>query len=88
MEQALEQRIRERAYEIWHAHGCAEGCADVHWLMAEQEVLSSSLPLATGRLPVLESGTPRKPEAARGKNRAARRASKSMKSSLLEASSS
>ena len=41
MEHTLEHRIRERAYEIWHAHGQADGMADEHWLAAEREVLSS-----------------------------------------------
>jgi len=40
MEHTLEHRIRERAYEIWHAHGRADGKADEHWLAAEREVLS------------------------------------------------
>jgi hypothetical protein len=38
---SLEQQIRQRAYEIWHAHGQADGRADEHWLAAEREVLSS-----------------------------------------------
>ena len=37
-DQSLENRIRERAYEIWIAHGCAHGHADQHWLAAEREV--------------------------------------------------
>lgn len=41
MEQTLEHRIRQRAYEIWHAHGQADGKADEYWLAAEREVLSS-----------------------------------------------
>jgi hypothetical protein len=41
MEQTLEHRIRERAYEIWHANGQADGKAHEHWLAAELEVLSS-----------------------------------------------
>jgi hypothetical protein len=40
MEQALEHRIRERAYEIWNAHGQIDGKAHDHWLAAEHEVLS------------------------------------------------
>ncbi len=38
MERSLEVRIRERAYEIWNAHGCPEGNADEHWLTAEREL--------------------------------------------------
>jgi hypothetical protein len=41
MEQTLEHRIRQRAYEIWHAHGRADGKANEHWLAAEHEVLAS-----------------------------------------------
>jgi Protein of unknown function (DUF2934) len=40
MEQSLEMRIRERAYEIWSAHGCPDGRADEHWLTAEREILT------------------------------------------------
>ena len=39
MEPALEQRIRERAYEIWNASGREDGRADEHWLSAERELL-------------------------------------------------
>jgi hypothetical protein len=39
----LEQRIRERAYEIWNADGRADGRANEHWLAAEREVLGSEL---------------------------------------------
>ena len=41
MQQTLEHRIRERAYQIWHANGQADGRANEHWLAAEREVLSS-----------------------------------------------
>jgi Protein of unknown function (DUF2934) len=42
MEPALEQRIRERAYEIWNATGREDGRADEHWLSAEREFLASA----------------------------------------------
>jgi hypothetical protein len=41
MEQSLEVRIRERAYEIWAAHGCPDGRADEYWLTAEREILTA-----------------------------------------------
>ena len=41
MEPALEQRVRERAYEIWNATGREDGRADEHWLSAERELLAS-----------------------------------------------
>jgi Protein of unknown function (DUF2934) len=37
-----ENRIRERAHEIWTAHGCIHGQADQHWLAAEREILTES----------------------------------------------
>jgi hypothetical protein len=42
MNKSLENRIRERAYEIWTAHGCMHGQAEQHWLAAEQEMLATS----------------------------------------------
>jgi hypothetical protein len=36
----LENRIRERAHEIWTAHGCIDGQADQHWRAAEHEILT------------------------------------------------
>ncbi len=42
MDQSLENRIRERAYEIWIAQGCVHGQADQHWLAAEREILAAS----------------------------------------------
>ncbi len=56
MEQTLEYRIRQRAYEIWHAHGQADGQADEHWLAAEREVLSS----LSAHAPALAPSTPAK----------------------------
>jgi hypothetical protein len=50
MEQALEHRIRERAYEIWNAHGQIDGKAHDHWLAAEHEVLSSLSVSAPARI--------------------------------------
>ena len=43
MDQSLEDRIRERAYEIWTAHGWVPGQAEQHWLAAEQEILTLAL---------------------------------------------
>ena len=42
MDHSLENRIRERAYEIWAAHGYVHGQADQHWLAAEREILAAS----------------------------------------------
>ena len=43
MEQVLEQRIRQRAYEIWDAVGRPQGACELHWLAAEREVLAASV---------------------------------------------
>jgi hypothetical protein len=50
MDQNLENRIRERAYEIWKAHGCIHGQADQHWLAAEREILMTSTATLTKNL--------------------------------------
>jgi hypothetical protein len=54
MEQALEERVRERAYEIWSATGRMHGHADEQWLAAEREVLAESL--STKSVPPRKSG--------------------------------
>jgi hypothetical protein len=33
-----EDRIKQRAYEIWEREGCPDGRGDVHWSMAAQEI--------------------------------------------------
>jgi Protein of unknown function (DUF2934) len=48
MNQPLEDRIRERAYEIWTAHGCIDGQADQHWLAAEREILARATSALVG----------------------------------------
>ena len=40
MDNALERRVRERAYEIWNTTGRPDGRAEQHWLLAEREVLA------------------------------------------------
>ena len=49
MDQSLEKRIRERAYEIWAAHGYVHGQADQHWLAAERDVLAASTAALAGK---------------------------------------
>jgi Protein of unknown function (DUF2934) len=41
--QDLEHAIREHAYHLWIADGRPEGNADVYWLSAQREILTSSL---------------------------------------------
>ena len=75
MKNTLEDRIRERAYAIWSAHGRIDGEADQHWLAAEREVLAT----LTAQIPAPIAGTTRKPRsrttptAAKPAARAARR---------------
>jgi len=45
----LENRIRERAYEIWTSRGCVHGQADQHWLAAEREILTPSTTTLPGK---------------------------------------
>jgi hypothetical protein len=34
----FEERVRQRAYELWEASGCPQGFDAEHWLQAEREV--------------------------------------------------
>ena len=59
--EVLEQRIRQRAYEIWDAVGRPEGDSHLHWLAAEREVLADSIgPVASATSPARPKPTPRK----------------------------
>jgi hypothetical protein len=64
MEPSLEQRIRERAYEIWNATGRGDGRADEHWLSAERELLATprvqpAAPKMDGRPKITTSHKPK-----------------------------
>jgi hypothetical protein len=60
MEPALEQRIRERAYEIWNATGREDGRANEHWLSAERELLASARRQpTTAKSKVMKSNKPK-----------------------------
>jgi hypothetical protein len=39
----LEEAIRERAYHLWIADGQPNGQAEVYWLNAQREILTTSL---------------------------------------------
>jgi hypothetical protein len=45
---SLEDRIRQRAHEIWTARGCIDGEADQHWHAAEREILTESTATPAG----------------------------------------
>jgi hypothetical protein len=38
----LEEAIRQRAYHLWIADGQPEGQADIYWLNAQREILTTS----------------------------------------------
>ena len=41
--QNLDEAIRQRAYHLWIADGQPDGQADLYWLSAQREVLTTSL---------------------------------------------
>jgi hypothetical protein len=41
--QNLEEAIRQRAYHLWTADGQPDGQADLYWLNAQREVLTTTL---------------------------------------------
>jgi len=49
MDANLNNRIRERAYEIWFAAGCRHGEAEQHWLTAELEIIGALKPAMPAR---------------------------------------
>ena len=57
MDQSVENRIRERAFEMWTAHGCVDGQAEQHWLAAEREIFATSA-TALAREPVPKKKRP------------------------------
>jgi hypothetical protein len=73
MDHNLENRIRERAYELWDAHGGVHGQADQHWFAAEREVLAAAEithePAPQKRAILAASTTALAPEPARQKRR-------------------
>lgn len=42
MDTNFEQKVREKAYEIWMAAGM-DGAADAHWIAAEQSVMNETV---------------------------------------------
>ena len=38
----MEEAIRERAYHLWIADGQPDGKADIYWLNAQDEILTTS----------------------------------------------
>ena len=73
--QDTEQKIRERAYQLWLESGAQDGNADSHWLTAQREILGEILDVSMGQLgAIAKSSKPKKPKSAaspRKKNKAA-----------------
>jgi len=66
MDKSLENRIRERAYEMWTADGYVHGQAEQHWLAAEREILATSATaLARERAPKKKRPSPARSKIAR-----------------------
>ena len=55
----LEEKIRERAYHLWIADGQPQGQADVYWLNAQREILTTSLEGSSATHMDLVSATPK-----------------------------
>jgi Protein of unknown function (DUF2934) len=59
----FEQKVRERAYELWVQDGGVEGCADHYWIRAERELLAQHM----NALPAPETKAPAKARKAAAK---------------------
>jgi hypothetical protein len=55
----LEETIRERAYHLWIADGQPQGQADIYWLNAQREILTTSLEGSSTADMDLVSATPK-----------------------------
>jgi len=54
MDKQLEERIRERAYELWMRHGSIHGRADEYWYQAEREILGEGDEAAGPKAPFID----------------------------------
>ena len=55
----VEEKIRERAYHLWIADGQPQGQADIYWLNAQREILTTSLEGSSTADMDLVSATPK-----------------------------
>ena len=70
MQRALDQRIRQRAYEIWEDLGRPDGDAHQHWLTAERELAEAAVAsLARPKKPSAPRKTARQAKLARARVR-------------------
>jgi hypothetical protein len=71
MQEGLEHTIRERAYHLWVANGCA-GEAEHHWLAAERELIGhAAITIATP-----SEAAPARRRAVKAKSASAKKAAK------------
>jgi Protein of unknown function (DUF2934) len=63
MSNDLEQRIRERAYELWERAGRAHGQADAHWHTAKLELANTDPILRAEMIAVPAKAKPRRKSA-------------------------
>jgi len=54
MDKQLEERIRERAYELWMRHGSIHGRADEYWYQAEREILGEGDEAEGPKAPIID----------------------------------
>ncbi|MBA1156461.1 DUF2934 domain-containing protein [Microvirga mediterraneensis] len=54
MDKQIEERIRERAYELWMRHGSIHGRADEYWYQAEREVLGGGSGTEGMKAPIID----------------------------------
>ena len=54
MDKKLEERIRERAYQLWMRHGSIHGRADDYWYQAEREVRGENDDDGTQAAPIID----------------------------------
>jgi hypothetical protein len=55
MEQSVQERIRQRAYQLWDTSGRMNGQAEQHWLAAEREILAERLVASPAMTPLRRS---------------------------------
>jgi hypothetical protein len=63
MNNELEMKIRQRAYEMWEGESCPDGLAERHWVEAEREVTEEPENAATAAAPVQGTGVEKKTNA-------------------------
>lgn len=68
-----EQRVRQRAHDIWQTEGCPEGRAKEHWARAEQEIADETVETTKPAAPPVVEMKPAAPVKAKATKPAAAR---------------